>query len=107
MISWFSERMIQDVGSKDTNFSVQPEASPAEHTRRMQIRRQKTPNDAVILTESDVDTTPVKKTGSYTEFYVSNRKAITEDEKNNALMLAEAAFLPNQWVTKSITSWKR
>jgi len=38
-----------------------------------------------------VDTTPVKKTGSYTERYVSNRKAITEDEKNNALMLAEAA----------------
>lgn len=83
--------MTVHVVSKDTNFSVQPEAFYAEPIRMQTRRRQQTPNDAVIMTEFDVDTTPVKKTGSYTERYVSNRKAITEDEKNNALMLAEAA----------------
>lgn len=35
--------------------------------------------------------TPIKKIGSYAEHYVSNRRAITEDDKINALKLAEAA----------------
>lgn len=38
-----------------------------------------------------MEATPVKKIGSYVEHYVSNRRAITEGEKNNALKLAEAA----------------
>ncbi|XP_023538425.1 B3 domain-containing protein REM16-like [Cucurbita pepo subsp. pepo] len=128
------ERMIQDVVSKATNLNGQPEVFSAQPIRTIRTRRRKeTPKSAAVMTptpapvqlsDSDEEATPVKKIGSYAEQYLSNRRAITEEDKNNALKLAEAAssnagfkvimrpshvyrrfylFIPTQWVTKNLS----